>query len=113
MTNSVSFVVNPVPENADNAWNFAFFFSNPVIIKAIEAALTKRKETKTASKVGKRKYKLLILIPSLSIYLLKQVFILISRKSILADGLRCSAKNILNETINKSKTKWINSDFNG
>jgi len=61
---SASFVVNPVPEKADSAWNLAFFFSNPVIIKAIEAALTKRKEMKIASKVGRRKYKLTILIAS-------------------------------------------------
>jgi len=32
-----------------------FFLSKPVIIRSIEAARTKRKEIKTASKVGNRK----------------------------------------------------------
>jgi hypothetical protein len=52
--------VKPVPENADKAWNLAFFFSNPVIIKAMDAALTTRKETIMANKVGTKKARLLI-----------------------------------------------------
>ena len=60
---SASLVVNPVPEKADSAWNLALFLSNPVIIKAIDAALTKRKEISMASKVGKRKYNPLIFSP--------------------------------------------------
>jgi len=57
---SDSFVVKPVPVNADKAWNLAFFFSNPVIIKAMDAALTIKKETITANRAGAKNARLLI-----------------------------------------------------
>ena len=60
---SDSLVVKPVPENADRAWNLAFFLSNPVIIKAMDAALTNKNETRIANNVGIRKARLLIVPP--------------------------------------------------
>jgi len=50
-----------------NFLNFLFIKLGFVIIKAIAAALTKRKDIKMAIKVGKRKYRLLIPLPPNSI----------------------------------------------
>jgi hypothetical protein len=52
-----------VPVKELRAWNIALFLSRPVIIRAMAAALTTRKETKIASNVGKRKY-MPVIMPS-------------------------------------------------